>query len=519
MAGEAFTDFLHHLGRRAGPRGAGGDTDTALLERFAARREEAAFEALVCRHGPMVLGLCRRLLPDMQDAEDAFQATFLVLVRKAASLRQGELLAGWLYRVAYRIAVRARAVAARRRGRERQGVEMAEARPSGAGDEADLGPLLHEEVNRLPERYRLPVLLCYLQGRTNEQAARELAWPVGTVKGRLTRARALLRGRLARRGVGLSLGALGAALDRSLAPAAIPPALLAGTVRSALLVALGQETAGVVSDRAAALSKGALRTMFWKRLALVSVVLLGLAGAGAGLCLSQTRAGGMGQAPQGPPADRQPRQAKEEAEAIRKGKKNLQQLANAMHDYASTNGQLPPSAIVSKAGKPLLSWRVLLLPYLGEEKLFKQFKLDEPWDSAHNKKLLAKMPRLYAPVRARPKEAGTTAFQVFTGKGTVFEGKRGTRITDITDGTSATLLIVEASRAVPWTKPEDLPFEPGKPLPRLGGMFEAGFLMALADGSVFLGKKDCDPAVLRAAITRNGGEVGFLDKLLVPEKP
>jgi RNA polymerase sigma factor (sigma-70 family) len=514
MAGGVFSDFLHRLGKQASPHGVAEDTDAALLERFVARREEAAFEALVRRHGPMVLGLCRRLLADVQDAEDAFQATFLVLVRKAGSLRQGKLLAGWLYRVAHRIAVRARVVAARRRGRERQGVEMAQARPGGAEGDADLGPLLHEEVNRLPEKYRVPVLLCYLQGRTNEQAARELAWPVGTVKGRLTRARALLRGRLARRGVGLSVGILGAALTQSLAPAALPPALLARTIRSAVLTAAGQQTAGVVSIQAAALTKGALRTMFWKRLALVGVVLLGLAGAGAGLLLSQGRAAGQPEAKQ----TRQAR-AKGEAEAIREGKKRLQRLANAMHDYASTHGQLPPAAIVSKAGKPLLSWRVLLLPYLGEDKLFKQFKLDEPWDSAPNKKLLAKMPRLYAPTGARPKEPGTTPFLVFTGKGTVFEGNRGARITDISDGTSATVLIVEASKAVPWTKPEDLPIEAGKPLPRLGGRFEAGFLIAFADGSVFLGKKDFDQDTMRAAITRNGGEVLDPDKLKAQEKP
>jgi RNA polymerase sigma factor (sigma-70 family) len=512
MAGGVFSDFLHRLGKRADPHGAAEDTDAALLERFAARREEAAFEALVRRHGPMVLGLCRRLLADVQDAEDAFQATFLVLVRKAGSLRQGKLLAGWLYRVAHRIANRARVVSARRRGRERQGVEMAQARPGGAEGEADLGPLLHEEVNRLPEKYRVPVLLCYLQGRTNEQAARELAWPVGTVKGRLTRARALLRGRLVRRGVGLSLGILGTALTQSLAPAAIPPALLVRTVRSAVLTAAGQQTAGVVSAQAAALTKGALRTMFCKRLALVGVVLLGLAG--AGLLLSQGRAAGQPEAKQERPA-----RAKGEAEAIREGKKNLQRLATVMHDYESTHGQLPPAAIVSKAGKPLLSWRVLLLPYLGEDKLFQQFKLDEPWDSAHNKKLLAKMPRIYAPPRARPKEPGTTPLQVFTGKGTVFEGNRGARITDITDGTSLTILIVEASKAVPWTKPEDLPFEAGKPLPRLGGRFAAGFLIAFADGSVFLGKKDFDQDTLRAAITRNGGEVLDPDKLKAQEKP
>src|SRR5262249_1751252 len=138
------------------------------------------------------------------------QATFLVLVRKAASVRKRALLSSWLYGVAYRVAVRARMAAARRRARERQGGEMVAAQPETEGIGAELRPALHEEIRRLPEKYRVPIVLCYLQGRTHEQAAQELAWPIGTVKGRLTRARDLLRARLTRRGLALSAGAVAA---------------------------------------------------------------------------------------------------------------------------------------------------------------------------------------------------------------------------------------------------------------------------------------------------------------------
>jgi hypothetical protein len=254
----------------------------------------------------------------------------------------------------------------------------------------------------------------------------------------------------------------------------------------------------------------------------VVILGLGLGGTGAGLFLSQGRAVEEQQAtPESrqakPTKDKDTGKGKGEAEAIRQGKNNLKQLGIAMHNYESTHGQLPPSAIVSKDGKRLLSWRVLLLPYLEEDKLFKQFKLDEPWDSDHNKKLLARMPRVYAPTLAKKVQPGATPFQVFTGPGTIFPGNRGSQITDITDGTSNTILIVEAASAVPWTKPEDLPFDPKKPLPRLGGRFEAGFLLALADGSVFLGKKDFDQDILRSCITASGGEVVDLGKILAKD--
>jgi hypothetical protein len=188
---------------------------------------------------------------------------------------------------------------------------------------------------------------------------------------------------------------------------------------------------------------------------------------------------------------------------------NLKELALAMHRHHDANNGLPTAACYDKDGKPLLSWRVAILPYLGDEEkeLYKQFHLDEPWDSAHNKKLLAKIPPVFAPVRNAPKEKGFTYYQVFTGKGTAFEGKKGLRLADFLDGTANTILIIEAKDAVPWTKPADLPYDAKKPLPPLGGLFREGFHAALADGSVRRIARTISARTLRNAITRNDGEV------------
>src|SRR6266545_958150 len=181
-------------------------SDGQLLERFSSSGEEAAFEALVRRHGPMVLGVCRRVLRDGHATEDAFQATFLVLLRRAGGLDRRCSLAGWLYTVAYHVALRARADAARRRRKEAAVLPPIPTEPQPDLAWRELQPVLDEELDRLPEHWRAPVVLCYLEGRTNEEAGRLLGWPVGTVKSRLARARDLLRTRLARRGITLSVG-------------------------------------------------------------------------------------------------------------------------------------------------------------------------------------------------------------------------------------------------------------------------------------------------------------------------
>jgi RNA polymerase sigma factor (sigma-70 family) len=253
-------------------------TDGELLRRWSAQRDEAAFELLVHRHGGLVWHVCRNLLREPQAAEDAFQATFLVLVRKAGAIGRPELLGNWLYGVAYRVAQRARKVLARREATERPGVEteMAAAEEP-AGQE--VAPLLHEELERLPAKYRRPMVLCYLEGRTNDEAARQLQWPLGTLKVRLMRGREMLRSRLARRGLALSAGTLASVL----APNAAPAALVDATVRGALAFAAG--ATGSLSAGALTLTEGVLATMWWNkaRIVIALVLTVALLGTGAGL--------------------------------------------------------------------------------------------------------------------------------------------------------------------------------------------------------------------------------------------
>lgn len=185
---------------------------------------------------------------------------------------------------------------------------------------------------------------------------------------------------------------------------------------------------------------------------------------------------------------------------------NLKQIGLAFHGYTDANRRFPNN-VADKANKPLLSWRVLLLPYLGQDELFKQFKLDEPWDSTHNKKLLEKMPKVYTPVRGEAGK-GETFYRGFTGAGTIFETGKELGFRNVTDGLSNTIFCVESAKPVPWTKPDDLPFDPKKDdLPKLGGMFEAGFNCVLCDGSARFIKKDAPKETLKAMITSDGGEV------------
>jgi hypothetical protein len=192
---------------------------------------------------------------------------------------------------------------------------------------------------------------------------------------------------------------------------------------------------------------------------------------------------------------------------------NLKQIALAFHNYHDVNAHFPASAISDGSGKPLLSWRVAILPYLDEQDLYEQFKLDEPWDSDHNKPLAEKMPKVYGPVGGKPKEAGETYYQVFTGPDTIFPPEKTTGLIDVTDGTAFTILTVEAAEPVVWTKPEDIEFDADEDLPELGGLFEGGFHIGLADGSVRFLKKDVDKDLLKKMITRNRGEVVHPSKL------
>ncbi len=238
MASASAGDVGRQLGRLFGAGTAVGLTDGELIQRFANRPDEsaeAAFETILARHGAMVLTVCRQVLGDPHAAEDAFQATFLVLVRRAGSLRVREpgSLGPWLYGVAYRIALKARQGAARRRARERRVAKTAVEDASTAIEDGELQAVLHDEVNRLPSKYRAPVVLCYFEGRSHDEAAAALNWPIGTVRGRLSRARDLLRSRLTRYGLSPA-GWIGASWIENSARAEVPAALRDATIAAAI---------------------------------------------------------------------------------------------------------------------------------------------------------------------------------------------------------------------------------------------------------------------------------------------
>lgn len=285
----------HHLHRLFTHGSVAGLSSEQLLERFLSRRDESAFAALVARHGPMVLGVCRRHLSDSHDVEDAFQATFLVLVRKAASLRERQLLDHWLYAVAYRIAVRARARGNRIRSRELIDVEL-EAEDGVAWSElGDLKEVIDREVSRLPLKFRAPVVLCYFEGRSNEEAANQLGCPVGTIRSRLARARERLRTRLSRLGFGPSPALLEAVLSPAEASAFVSRSLLESTVLHASAFATRNASAyAAVPCSVLTLSEGVLSTMFLTKLKLsaAGVLLFGVLAAGA-----------LGQSPKGAPSE------------------------------------------------------------------------------------------------------------------------------------------------------------------------------------------------------------------------
>jgi RNA polymerase sigma factor (sigma-70 family) len=310
MATGPMRGMLRHLRRASGLRDAAELADGPLLERFLARRDEAAFEALVKRHGPMVLGVCRRVLGNHADAEDAFQATFLVLVRKGHTVRPRGLVGNWLHGVAYRTALRARSAAALRRAKERQVPPMPPTEPPSDNAWRDVQPLLDRELNGLPEKYRAPIVLCDLQGKTRREAARALGWPEGTLSCRLARGRALLARRLARNGIPFIGAALAVGLAQE-AAAAVPALLTTATTRTALA---GAASAGVM-----ALAEGVIKAMLWTRLKIGAALVLALgvfvggsgafrisagAGPGAAAAGKTAAAAAAGKAPRKPQAVR-----------------------------------------------------------------------------------------------------------------------------------------------------------------------------------------------------------------------
>lgn len=283
-AGQVLGQLHRWLGPAATPV-----EDGPLLERFVRQRDEDAFAQLVGRHGPLVFGLCRRLLGNVQDAEDVFQATFLVLARKAASIRKPESLSSWLHGVAYRLALKAKAEIERRHIHEQQAALPADI-PEIDLSWREVRGLLDEELQRLPEKQRLPLILCYLEGLTQDEAARRLGWPRGTLKRRLEDGRERLRLRLTRRGVTLGAGLFAIALSESATKGAVPTALRSVTVQAAMQFAT-HETAILAATPAMMLANGALQTMVTTKLKLgaMAILLFCCAVTAAGLAIPQAQ--------------------------------------------------------------------------------------------------------------------------------------------------------------------------------------------------------------------------------------
>jgi RNA polymerase sigma-70 factor (ECF subfamily) len=323
-------------------------TDGQLLGHFIERRDEAAVTALVRRHGPMVWGVCRRILPSHHDAQDAFQATFLVLVRKAGSVKQRELIGNWLYGVAQQTARKARAMLASRRTRERQVTAMPE--PAVPEPDARLHEVLDLELSRLPDKYRVALVLCDLEGKTRRDVARQISLPEGTLAGRLMRGRALLAKRLLRHGLVMSSGALAAVLSQE-AAACVPASVMTSTIKLTTIVAAGPAAAtGLISANVVVLTEGMLKTMFLNKLkTTLAAVLVGIIGVGGALCMHQLAGADQGLANKQVAPNAQGQKNRARADKEQPAKTDLERLAGA---WAAVSGeadgqQLPSEAVSS----------------------------------------------------------------------------------------------------------------------------------------------------------------------------
>lgn len=307
MATGRMNQVMKYLRRAALLHDGAGLSDGQLLGCFVERRDEAAFAALVRRHGPMVWGVCRRALDHHQDAEDAFQATFLVLVRKAATVRPREMVANWLYGVARQTSYKTRTMVARNRSREKQVTIMPEPKALSPDVWSDLRPVLDQELSRLPNKYRIAIVLCDLEGRTRKESALRLGLPEGTFSARLARARILLAKRLARYGLAVSGGALATVLAQNEALAGMPISVLASTIQAAGLAAAGQ--ASGLSVSVAALTHGVMKTMLLNKLKFAATLFLVIAASTAGGLLYYAQAIANDNAGQGQPSKENVREA------------------------------------------------------------------------------------------------------------------------------------------------------------------------------------------------------------------
>lgn len=305
MAKNQLSKVIQRL-RQVVVQSGAGMTDSRLLDLYVRQKDDAALAGLIRRHGPMVWGVCHRILRNHHDAEDAFQATFLVLVRKVATIRQKELVANWLYGVARQTAIRAKVATFKRVMRERQVTEMPEREAVQPKFQDDLELLLDQELNRLPQKYRVLIILRDLEGRTHKEVAQQLGRPEGTVAGQLARARAMLAKRLSRRGLVVSGSTLGAALSAQVGSASTPAMVVSSTIQAATLFATGQAAApNMISAKVVALTEGVIKAMLLTKLKIASgavLVAVVLAGIGASMAspfmavTEEQRGGGQGKA-------------------------------------------------------------------------------------------------------------------------------------------------------------------------------------------------------------------------------
>lgn len=501
--------------------------DRELLARFSRDRDEGAFEALVSRHGPMVLRVCRRTLKNEQDAEDVFQAVFLLLARKSRQVRWHSCVANWLYGVAFRIALQENRRMSKHRERELADAGEVVSRSSDELESVETERALYEEVNGLPGKYRAPLVLCHLEGKTRRQAAQELNLNETTIKGRLERARDMLRGRLLQRGFAVPSAVFSGALASQIAEGAVTKSMAVATAHAAAQFAAGCSLAGASASTASTIAKAELAKMLFAaqiKYAIITASTVAAFGTGVAL-VSQTSNGDHGgidmQQPPGKASgvvvafvdeDQAQRESDErifeqlDPEAV---SRSLRQLALGMHNFHDVNRAFPAVATYDANQYKLLSWRVHLLPYLDQHDLFSQFHLDEPWDSPHNKSLVEMMPKVFAGGSEELLESGKTVFLAPVGEDTVFGSPNSVRIQDIRDGTSNTVMIVSVKPryAVEWTRPNDWELD-GDAFEKLTGEVGQGFMFASCDGSVHRVDRTLTIEELRAWLTKSGMDAG-----------